>query len=82
MVFGSFERDVSMSRGSDELLTHRDTAEPVARFMVRTGLLGQSREVDDAAMGRKPAIRRRQDRPAAQRRDRITIQQGHSSRTE
>ncbi|KAJ5150360.1 zinc knuckle domain protein [Penicillium capsulatum] len=30
-----------------------DAAEPVARFVMRAGLLGQSREVDDAAMGMK-----------------------------
>ncbi|KAJ5086726.1 hypothetical protein NUU61_008033 [Penicillium alfredii] len=51
--FDLFEKDVSMSLGCDELLTHRDAAEPVARFMVRTGLLGQFREVDDAVMGRE-----------------------------
>ena len=32
-------------------MTHRDVAEPVARFMERTGLLEQFREVNDAAMG-------------------------------
>ena len=49
--FDLFKRDVSMSLGSEELLTHRDAAEPVAGFMVRTGLLGQFREEDDTAMG-------------------------------
>ena len=33
------------------LLTHHDAAEAMARFMVRTGLLGQFREADDAAIG-------------------------------
>ena len=49
--FNLFKRDISMSLGSEELLTYRDTAKPVARFMVRTGLLGQFCEVDDTAMG-------------------------------
>ena len=40
-----------MSLSSEELLTHRDAAKPVARFIVRTGLLGQFCEVDDTAIG-------------------------------
>ena len=47
--FDLFEVDVSMLLGCDELLTHRDAAGPVACFMVRTGLLGQFRDVDDTA---------------------------------
>lgn len=47
--FDIFEGDVSMLLGCDELLTHRDAARPVACFMMRTGLLGQFREVDDTA---------------------------------
>ena len=43
-----------MALGCDELLTHRDAAGPVAKFMVRTGLLGQFREVDNQAMGMEP----------------------------
>lgn len=40
-----------MTLGCEELLTHGDAAEPVANFMVRTGLLGQFRDVDKAALG-------------------------------
>ncbi|KAJ5161031.1 hypothetical protein N7492_006423 [Penicillium capsulatum] len=56
--FDLFERDVSISLGCDELLIHRDAAEPVARFMVRIGLLGQFREVDDTAMGMEASFLR------------------------
>lgn len=49
--FDLFRKNVSMALGCQELLTHRDAAEPVAKFMVRTGLLGQFREVDPQAMG-------------------------------
>ena len=47
--FDLFEGDVSMLLSCDELLTHRDAVRPVACFMVRTGLLGQFRVVDDTA---------------------------------
>jgi hypothetical protein len=45
-----------MSLGCEVLLTHRDAAEPGAQFMVRAGLLGQFRGVDDAAMGMETGV--------------------------
>lgn len=51
LQFDLFKRDVSMSLSSKELLTHHDTTKLVARFIVRTSLLGQFYKVDNTVMG-------------------------------